>query len=111
MFNKEELNRKTREELHSIITHLNITNYKIKSENILLKFTLINYQKYYKYFDEISETFLSKEVLNARKQLKQWIKLSGKQCFVKLNKIELNEKQLNGKTYTVIYNYSLIILF
>ena len=71
MFNKEELDRKTRDELYSIITHLNITNHKIKSENILLKFILINYQNYYKYFDEISETFLSKEVLNARKQIKQ----------------------------------------
>ena len=105
MFNKEELDRKTREELHSIITHLNITNYKIKSENILLKFTLINYQKYYKYFDEISETFLSKEVLNARKQIKQLNGLNRNQCFVKLINLQLTEQQLRGKTNTVIYNY------
>ena len=105
MSNKEELDRKTREELYSIKTHLNITNDKIKSKIILLKFISINYQKYYKYFDEISETFLSKEVMNARKQLKQWINLSGKQCSVKLNKLELNEKQFKGKTNTVIYNY------
>ena len=59
MFNREELNLKTREELYSIIKHLNITNDKIKSENNLLKIVLNNFVKYYKYFDEISESFLS----------------------------------------------------
>ena len=100
---KEELDIKTREELCSMKTHLNITDDKIESKIILLKFISINYQKYYKYFDEISETFLSNEVLNARKKLKQWINLSRKQCSVKLKKLELNEKQFKGKTNTNDY--------
>ena len=98
MFNREELNLKTREELYSIIKHLNITNDKIKSENNLLKIVLNNFVKYYKYFDEISESFLSNKVLFARNQIKQWINLKTIQCSVTLNKLKLTENQLKGKT-------------
>ena len=96
MFNREELNLKTREELYSIIKHLNITNDKIKSENNLLKIVLNNFVKYYKYFDEISDSFLSNKVLFARNQIKQWIDLNRIQCSVTLNKLQLTKQQLKG---------------
>ena len=95
MLNKEQLDEKTREELYLIITNLNITNVKLKSENFLLKSISNNFQKFYKYFEEINESFISNEVLNARNEIKQWIDLKRKQCSVRINK--LTEYQLKGK--------------
>ena len=78
MYRKEELNLKTREELHSIITELNVCVDKLNDGKCLLKNILNKFEIYFTYFDKISETLLSNEILFMRKQIKQLIDLNGK---------------------------------
>ena len=94
MYNKEELDLKTREELYSIITELNISVDKLVNEKCLLKIILNKFEKYFLYFDEISESFLSNEVLFARKQIKQLIDLNRKQCKVSVKRLTEIKKEI-----------------
>ena len=97
MYNKEELDLKTREELYSIITELNVSVDKLDNEKCLLKFILNKFEEYYLYFDEISESLLSNEVLFARKQIKQLIDLNRKQFKVSVKRVTEIKKEFIGK--------------
>ena len=93
VFTKEDLDVKSRQQLYSIINQLNITVDKLESEKKLLKIILNNFVKYYKYFDKISETFLSEEVLDAKNEIKQWMASNGV------------ESQISGKSWISLCLY------
>ena len=100
MYRKEELDLKTREELYSIITELNVSVDKFVNEKCLLKNIVNKFVIYFTYFDEISETLLSYEILFMRKQIKQLIALNRKQCKVLVNR--LTENEISGKFCKII---------
>ena len=100
MYSKEELDLKTREELYSIITQLNVSVDKFVNEKCLLKNIVNKFVIYFTYFDEISETLLSYEILFMRKQIKQLIALNRKQCKVLVNR--LTENKISGKFCKII---------
>ena len=97
MFSKEELEVKSRQQLYSIINQLNISVEKLRSEKQLLKIILNNFEKFYKYFDKISDKYLSDQVLNARNEIIQWIDLSRFESKVSVIKLDLFECQLKSK--------------
>ena len=95
MLNEEDLDVKSRQQLYSIINKLNISVDRLEKEKQLLKIILNKFEKFYKYFDEISETFLSNEVLNARNEIKQLFSLNSLESKVSVKK--LTESQLKCK--------------
>ena len=103
MYSKEELDLKTREELYSIITELNVCVDKLDNENCLLKNISNKFEIYFTYFDKISETLLSNEVLLMRKQIKQLIAINRKQLKVSVKRLTDNE--INGKYCEIIDIY------
>ena len=91
MYRKEELDLKTREELYSIITEFNVYVDKLNNEKCLLKNIVNKFVIYFTYFDKISETLLSNEILFMRKQIKQLIALIRKECKVSVHRLTENE--------------------
>ena len=97
MYSKEELDLKTREQLYSIITELNVSVDKVDNRNVLLKIILNKFKEYFSYFNEINETFLSNEVLNARKEINQLIAINRKECKVSVKRVTEIKNELIGK--------------
>ena len=98
MYSKDKLEVMNWQQLYSAISQLNVYVNQLKSENEFLKIILFNLEKYFKYFDEISETFLSKDILDSRKQINQWIDLNRNRCHVSVDNVVLTENQRKSKS-------------